>query len=344
MAITFYPFGTLRDGTEVTAARLENRCGASAVILDYGATLQSLLIPDRAGQCVDVVLGYDTAAEYEASNGHLGATIGRVGDRNGGAVFSLNGKTYPLAKNNGENHLHGGLRGFDRRMWQMTESGGSLVCERLSPDGEEGYPGSLRVRVSFSLTDDNALHILYEADTDQDTLVNLTNHSYFNLNGGGSVLGHWLQVNAERFCENDEHCLPTGRLLSVEGTPFDFRTGKEIGADIGMDDEQLRRGNGYDHNYVLAGTTAAKLYSAGSGLTMTVTTDLPGMQLYTANSLSERAGKQGSAMAPRDAACFETQLFPNAMNCYGFPSPVLHSGEHLRSETVYSFQTDADPL
>ena len=220
----------------------------------------------------------------------------------------------------------------------MAAQGDSLLCWRTSPDGEENYPGNLKVQVRFTLTEDNRLHISYDADTDADTLVSLTNHSYFNLNGGGSVLKHRLQLFAERFTENDAGCLPTGKLLWVEGTPFDFRTEKEIGTDIGADDEQLRRAGGYDHNYVLMGKKAAVLYSEESGIEMTVETDLPGMQLYTANFLNERRGKRGSVMAPRNAACFETQLFPNAMNCYAFPSPVLRAGQHLHTETDYAFR------
>ncbi len=337
MSVSTFPFGTLPDGTAVTAARIENASGASATLLDFGATLQSLCVPDRTGKLVDVVLGYDSPAEYEAATGHLGGTIGRVGNRIGGAKFSLGGKTYELAKNNGENHLHGGVAGFDRRMWKLRGEGSSVIFERLSPDGEEGYPGSLNVRVTFTLTDDNALRIVYDADTDADTLVNLTNHAYFNLNGGGSVLGHHLQVFAERFCENDEGCLPTGKLLSVEGTPFDFRAGKTIGADIGAPDEQLRRAGGYDHNYCLAGRRAAVLRGDKSGIEMTTWTDLPGMQVYSANFLTERPGKGGAVMHKRDALCLETQLYPNAMNCYGFPSPVLRAAQHLHSETVYAF-------
>ena len=340
MPLSFYSFGSLGDGTPVTAARMENTHGCAVVILDYGATVQSLLIPDACGVPVDVVLGYDTATEYERSGCYLGATIGRVGNRIGSAQFSLNGETFLLAKNDGSNHLHGGTKGFDKRMWRMTEQAGSLVCERISPDGEEGYPGNLSVRVTFTLTESNALRIQYDADTDRDTLVNLTNHSYFNLNGGGSILEHFLQINAERFCENDESCLPTGKLLSVEGTPFDFRAEKRIGVDFRTDHIQLRPFGGYDHNYLLSGTHAALLTGDSSGIQMTVETDLPGMQLYTANSLTEQVGKGGRRMGHHGAVCLETQLFPNAMNFWGFPSPVLRTGQHLHSETVFAFTVE----
>lgn len=341
MAVSRFAFGTTKAGQAVTAGRLTNAAGMSVTVLDYGATIQALAVPDGSGNVIDVALGYDTLAEYEASNGHLGATIGRVGNRIGGARFSLNGREYTLAKNDGENHLHGGLLGFDKRIWTMDAAGeDALRFSRLSPDGEEGYPGNLQVSVTFTLTQDNALRIAYDAVCDQDTPVNLTNHTYFNLNGGGSVLDHTLQVFAERFCENGDGCLPTGRLLDVADTPFDFRTPKTIGRDIDADCQQLRRGGGYDHNYVLSGRRAAVL--AGARILMETETDLPGMQVYTANGLSSRPGKGGSTMGPRGAVCLETQLFPNGMNCWGFPSPILRAGQPLHTETVYRFRQKSD--
>ena len=334
--ITFSSFGTLSDGRAVTAARLENGRGCTATVLDFGATIQALTVPGRDGAPVDVVLGYDTAQEYEKSNGHLGATIGRVGNRLGGAVFSLNGKTYQLEKNNGENHLHGGSRGFDKKFWEMKDVDGALVCGLVSPDGDANYPGTLTVTVTFLLDEENALHLIYDADTDQDTLVNLTNHSYFNLNGQGDILGHSLQVCAGRFCENDAGGLPTGRLLPVEGTPFDFRSAKRIGDVIDADHPQVRLFGGFDHNFVL-GMRGAAVCSEESGIEMKMETDLPGVQVYTANGLGERAGKAGTRMDRHGAVCLETQLFPNAMNCWGFPSPVLRAGQHMHTETVYRF-------
>ena len=340
MPVTKVEFGTTRDGHPVTAYRLENHVGASVTVLDYGATIQSLCVPNSSGSMTDVVLGYDTVSEYEDNGGYVGATIGRMGNRIGGAVFRLNGRTYPLAKNDGENHLHGGPKGFDKQFWTILPVGeDSLACCRLSPDGEEGYPGNLQVKVTFTLTPQNALRIQYDADTDQDTIVNLTNHSYFNLNGHGSILDHELQVFASRITENDAGCLPTGKLLEVAGTPFDFRSPKRIGADIDSSDCQLQYGNGYDHNFVLSGKQAAILRSLSSGIELTVETDMPGMQVYSANSLTERRGKGGMILHSRDAVCLETQLFPNAMNCYGFPSPVLRAGQHLHSETVFAFHT-----
>ena len=338
MAITSFAFGQTAEGRPVTAWRVENG-GMTLTALDYGAAIQSLRVPDRSGRAVDVVLGYDTVAEYEKNDGYLGATIGRVGNRIGGAAFTLNGKVYTLARNNGANHLHGGSRGFDKYLWDVTPEGEDTLCfSRLSPDGEEGYPGNLQVCVRMTLSG-GALTLRYDADTDQDTVVSLTNHSYFNLNGGGTVLHHTLRLSAEKFTENDEGCLPTGALPAVEGTPFDFRAAKELGRDIDEDCEQLRNGLGYDHNYVLTGARdAAELYSAESGIRMTVHTTLPGVQVYSANQLTRRRGKGGAVYDRRYALCLETQLYPNAMRCYGFPSPVLRAGQHLHTETVYDFR------
>lgn len=338
MSVATFSFGHLADGRAVTAWRIESG-GFSATLLDYGAAVQSLCVPKKDGGCVDVVLGYDTAAEYERNGGFLGATIGRVGNRIGGASFPLGGKVYQLEKNNGEHHLHGGSEGFDRRLWHgESPDAQSVRFSRLSPAGEAGYPGNLTVSVTFTLAD-GALRIRYDAETDADTPVNLTNHSYFNLNGGGTATGHLLFLAAERFTENDATCLPTGKILSVaENAPFDFRREKPIGRDLGAEDVQLRNGGGYDHNFILTGARdAAVLTGDKSGIRMTMRTDMPGVQLYSANNLDPRPGKGGAPYGYRDAVCLETQLFPNAMNCYGFPSPILHRGEHLHSETVYAF-------
>ena len=338
MTVTSRPFGVTANGEAVTAYELESAGGARAVILDYGATVQSLLVPDRRGELVDVVLGYDTLGEYESGGGYLGATIGRVGNRIAGARFSIYGREYVLAKNDGDNHLHGGERGFDKYVWSVGASWGRLVFSRTSPDGEEGYPGDLAVSVGFELTDDNSLVITYSAETDEPTLVNLTNHSYFNLNGGGDILGHRLTLNAARFCEAAADCLPTGRLRDVEGSPFDFRGGRLRGEAIAEGHPQTQLFGGFDHNFVLnAGGTAAELYSPQSGIAMAMRTTLPGVQLYTANTMGPRRGKGGRAMCDHGAVCLETQLFPDGLNHYGFPSPLLRPGEELHTETVYSF-------
>lgn len=337
-----FSFGKTQGGEPVTAYCIENTNGAQAVILNYGATLQSLKVPNRAGGFTDVVLGYDTIAEYEAGDGYLGATIGRFGNRIAKGSFELNGKRYALAVNNGPNHLHGGAKGFDKYVWGAKVQANTLVLSRLSPDGEEGYPGNLQVSVEYTLENDNSLRIVYRAVCDADTVVNLTNHSYFNLNGGGTVLGHTLTLMADQFSENDENTLPTGRMLSVEGTPFDFRTEKPIGQQIHAPDTQLTRCSGYDHNFVIRGEGPrffALLASEQSGICMETLTCRPAVQLYTANFLTPRTGKGGIAMQQQDAVCLETQGFPNAPCIPGFPSAVLAAGEEYHSETVYRFKT-----
>ncbi len=252
------------------------------------------------------------------------------------------GHPFPLAAGSissfpttGKNHLHGGKKGFDKYVWHADTGEDFVRFSRHSPHGEEGYPGNLRVSVTYTLTDDDELHIAYEALSDTDTVVSLTNHSYFNLNGGGSVLDQQLMINAQSFLELGPGLIPTGRALSVEGTPFDFRTMKPIGRDIEAEDVQLRLGGGYDHNFILSGPLAAQAYSQSSGICLQCFTDLPGMQLYTANFLGEFSGKGGRKMGPRQAFCLETQLFPDAMNHYAFPSALLHAGEKLSRETVY---------
>lgn len=319
-------FGKLSDGTAVSAATV-SAYGAEITVLDYGGTLQSLVVPSPSGAPVNVVLGYDDAQGYERGNAFFGATIGRVGNRIGGGAFTLNGREYTLAKNDGENHLHGGVMGFHRQLWHMEARENRVVLTRRSPDGEEGYPGNLDVCVTYLLEPGPCLRIVYEARTDRDTLVNLTNHSYFNLNGGGSVLGHILQIPADRFCEGDESVLPTGRLLPVDGTPFDFREPKAIGAEIGSGHPQLRFTYGYDHNYCLSGRRAAVLTGDQSGVTMTVETDQPGMQVYSANFLTPK----------HTAVCLETQCWPDAIHHPDFPSPILRADEQYRSETVFRF-------
>lgn len=326
MSITSVLFGHTRRGTPVTAYRLTNAGGACAVILDYGATIQSLCVPGRDGKLVDVVLGYDTLEEYEANDGYLGATIGRFANRIAGGTFFLNGQAYQLAKNDGANHLHGGVCGFDKQVWQGKMEEEALVLSRTSPDGEEGYPGALEIQVRFTLSEDNTLEIQYDAQADRDTPVNLTNHSYFNLAGRGTVSGHTLQIPAERYAEGTADCMPTGRLLAVEGTPFDFRREKTIGETFE-----------YDHNFVLAGSPAARLCCPETGIVLTVETDLPGMQVYTSNMLGARTGKGGMELGLRSAVCLETQLFPDGMHHYGFPNPFLPAGQKLCTVTRYRF-------
>ena len=333
------PFGKMEDGRTVTAFTLVNDRGMKAVILDYGATLQRMLVPDCTGRMVDVVLGYNTLAEYETSDGYLGAIVGRVGNRIGRGSFTLGGKDHRLATNDRGNHLHGGHEGFDRKLWRGRQNGDELVLERISPVGEEGYPGTLFACVRYRLEEDG-LRITYDLMSDADTLHNLTNHAYFNLSGGGTVLDHELQLFADRFLEIDEACLPTGKVLPVYGTPFDFRERKRIGQDIAAQDEQLRRGGGYDHNFCLSDPgpwkRAAYLRCPQTGIEMVCMTTQPGVQLYTANVLGERMGKSGR-MGVRDAICLETQLWPDAVHHRDFPSAVLPAHETIHTQTFYKF-------
>ena len=332
-----YKFGTLSNGQPVTAWRLSNPTGAGLVLLDYGATVQSLTVPNARGGVTDVVLGYDTALEYEENDGFFGAAIGRVGNRIGGSTFTLDGKTYRLPANEGCNHLHGGPGGFDRRLWTAAPDGERLVFTRHSPDGEEGYPGNLTVRITYELTG-NGLRITYDAETDQATPVSLTNHSYFNLHGESDILSHELQLNAAAYTEIDEQLIPTGRILPVDGTPMDFRTAKTVGRDLGADFFQMHLAGGYDHNYVLDGSKpAARLYGPETGIVMTVETTEPGIQVYSGNSITPRRGKGGRPVDIHSGICLETQQFPDAIHHENFPSTVLEPGMLYHSVTSYAF-------
>ena len=339
MSVSVRPFGLTRAGEEVRAYTITNDSGAACTLLDYGATVQSLLVPNRDGGLTDVVLGYDTIAEYETHDAYLGATIGRVGNRIGGACFSLNGREHRLFADAAGNCLHGGKKGFDKYVWQAEVTDDfSVRFSRLSPDGEENFPGNLEVAVSFSLPRVGAcLDIRYDAVSDADTLFAPTNHSYFDLSGCGRAMEQMLCIHAERFLALGEGTLPTGEQLPVGGTAFDFILPKRVGRDIGADEEQLRLGGGYDHNFCLSGSLAASLSSEDTGIRMLVFTDMPGIQLYTANFLGTQAGKGGREMRDRGAVCLETQLWPNAMNCWGFPSPVVRKGQRVQSSTSYYF-------
>ncbi len=326
-------FGVTTGGEAVEAWTLENEF-LTAEVLTYGAAMRRLVFGGT-----DVVLGYETLQEYEQNDGCAGATVGRVCNRIGGASFALNGAVYPLAKNDGENHLHGGVRGFDKRVWSAEPLEDGLRLRRLSPGGEEGYPGALTVSVAYRLAG-ASLRIEYEAESDADTLCSLTNHSYFNLNGGGTAMGHTLTLAAEAYLETSPGCLPTGRALPVEGTAFDFRVPKAVGRDIDAPEEQLRLVNGYDHHFCVAGgglRRAAVLRGDESGITMVVDTTSPGVQLYTANWLSKRSGKNGTVYMPRCAVCLEPQFPPDAVHHPDFPQPLLRRGEPYRHRTVYSF-------
>jgi aldose 1-epimerase len=341
-------FGKLPDGTAIKLFTLTNQSGVQVKITNYGGIVVSLTEPDRKGAMADVVLGFDSLAGYLANAGpHFGALIGRYGNRIGNARFSLNGVEYQLEKNNGANSLHGGARGFDKRVWTPRPlPDGGLALTYLSKDGEGGYPGNLTVTVTYHLTDANELKIDYAATTDKDTVVNLTNHAYFNLKGAGSgdILGHQVTINADRFTPVDSGLIPTGDLRSVNGTPFDFRKATPIGARIEQNDEQLKLGNGYDHNWVLNKSgdglsLAARVEEPESGRVLEVYTTQPGMQFYTSNFLDGSIkGKGGKAYGRRSAFCLETQHFPDSPNKKNFPSTVLKPGQKFASSTVYRFR------
>lgn len=338
MMITKRLFGTTAEGRPVTAYKLENSSGAYAEILDLGCIVHSIVVPGRDG-LTDVCLGYDTVKEYEEKSGYLGAVVGRFANRIACGRFELNGKSYTLARNDGDNHLHGGNIGFNRYIWDVMEAGEQLTLTHISPDGDEGYPGCLKVSVTYRFTESNALSLHYEAVCDADTVINLTNHTYFNLSGHGAgcIEDHLACINADRFCEGDAGCLPTGRLLDVTGTPFDFRIEKAIGRDINANDIQLNNAGGYDHNFCLNGPDAARITSPVSGISVAVETDQPGMQLYVGNFLDDRTGKGGAEYHKRSGFCLETQVYPNAVNVPSFPSPILRRGEKYDRTTTYSF-------
>ena len=340
-------FGKTADQQSVDIYTLTNAHGMEAKITNYGGVVVSLKAPDRNGKMDDVVLGYDNLDGYLNDKRYFGGIIGRYGNRIAKGKFSLNGQTYTLATNNGENHLHGGIKGFDKQIWQASEvndpKGASLKLTYLSKDGEEGYPGNLSVTVVYTLTNDNELKIDYSATTDKDTVVNLTNHSYFNLAGKGTILNHEVMLNADKFTPTDKGAIPTGELRPVKGTPMDFTQPTAIGARIEQQDEQLIFGKGYDHNWVLnsgGGTLAlaARVTEASSGRVMEVWTTEPGIQFYTGNFLDGTiTGKDGQAYVQRSGFCLETQHFPDSPNKPSFPSTVLKLGQKYATTTVYKF-------
>ena len=330
---------------EATLYTFENKNGMVMEVTDFGATLYSLLVPDKEGNLCDVVLGYDTPKEYMGeSNTGFGATIGRNGNRIGKATFTLNGKTYQLEKNNNGNNLHSGLNYYHHRMWEVKEVTDSSITFSLhSPDGDQGFPGTFDVDVTYTLTDENELKIDYYGIPQEDTVVNMTNHTYFNLNGhaSGDVLEQEVWMDADAFTATDEALIPTGEIVNVEGTPMDFRVKKAIGRDIDADYEALIFGGGYDHNWCLNNkgkfAKVIEMSSALSGITMEVYTDLSGVQMYSGNFLEKEVGKQGIVYHKRAGICFETQYYPDAINHENFPSPVCKKGEEYKTTTIYKF-------
>lgn len=342
-------FGKLADGREVHSYTLTNASGAHVKIIEFGAVVVSLSVPDRSGRFADVVLGYDNIEGYLNDRSYFGAIVGRYGNRIGKGKFTLGGKEYRLATNNGENHLHGGLKGFDKVLWKAepvespVEPG--LKLTYVSNDGEEGYPGTVTLRVTYTLTNDNSLSIDYEGATDKTTILNPTHHSYFNLTGDPTktILDHELMIAAESFTPVDTGLIPTGKLAEVEGTPFDFRKPTKIGSHINDHDQQLLFGKGYDHNWVLKNYDkkvhlVASLYDSMSGRFMEVLTDQPGLQFYSGNFLDGTIkGKGGVLYQHRTGLCLEAQCFPDSPNKPAFPPVILRPGEVYRQTTTYKF-------
>ena len=338
-------FGTTQDGRTAYLYTLESQSGMKITVTDFGAALVNLYVPDKDGKLRDVVLGYDDVKLYEEGGQAFGAPVGRSANRIGGASFELNGVAYQLTKNdNGENNLHSGNEYYYKRFWEVAEEKEDSITFVLhSQDKDQGYPGALDMHVTYELTCDGGLRMSYEAVPDQDTVINMTNHSYFNLGGhdSGDVLGHKIMVNADYFTRADAQSIPTGELVEVTGTPMDFRTPCAIGDRIDADYEATRLGGGYDHNWVLKNdgkfAKVAEAANDESGIVMEVFTDLPGMQVYTANFLDHEPGKGGCTYQRRAAVCFETQYFPDAIHHDNFASPVCRAGETYRTVTEYRF-------
>jgi aldose 1-epimerase len=351
-SISEAPFGKTKDGQAVTLYTLTNKNGAVVKITNYGGIVTELHVPDKNGKLGDVVLGFKNIDGYLAGHPYFGALIGRYGNRIAKGKFSIDGKEYTVATNNGANHLHGGKKGFDKVVWNAVETtsgdgDAQLTLKYLSKDGEEGYPGNLHCTVKYTLTKDNALRIDYKATTDKATVLNLTNHSYFNLAGenAGSIQDHWMMINADHYLPVDAGSIPTGEIASVKGTPFDFTTPHKIGERI---EQTGGKPVGYDHNYVLNGNKsdykmelAARVKEETSGRVMEVFTDQPGVQFYTGNYLDEKqTGKEGRPYKFRNGFCLETQHYPDSPNQPKFPTAVLRPGETYKTSTVYKFSTE----
>lgn len=343
-------FGKTKTGEAVYQYTLDNGNGMLAEILTYGGIIKSLTVSDKESIGVDVVLGRDTMDEYLDNDGCLGAAIGRNGNRIQNAKFEIDGESYTLEKNNGESNLHGGPNGFDKKLWNAipveTKDGASLIMTLLSEDNDQGFPGNVNVTMIYTLTKENSLKIDYRAMTDKATVINLTNHSYFNLSGhaSGEVYDQILYLNSSFYTPNDSGCVPTGGIYSVMGTPFDFRAPKPIGQDIKADFEQIDMFGGYDHNFVLDGTGYRKgaiLKSLQTGIVMTMYTDAPGVQIYSANMLgSDRKCKDGAIYGNHNGICLETQAFPNATVHKHFPSTVVRPDELYHTVTEYKFTVE----
>ena len=338
-----HSFGMTSKGEEARLFTIQNDKGMEIKVSDYGATLVQVRVPDKEGRLLDVVLGYDEVQGYEAGNAFFGATIGRVANRIGNGEFRLGGRTYELTRNDGQNTLHGGRDFYNKRIWKTGETQEDHVEFLLdSPSGDQGFPGNVKISVTYTLTKDNEIKIQYRAVPDADTLMNLTNHSYFNLSGhaSGTVLAQEVMLYADAYARADSQSIPTGEIVPVSGTPMDFRQLKPVGAEIEEAYEALEFGKGYDHNWVLNGNgyrKAAFMRSKESGIAMEVYTDLPGMQFYTANFVDHEKGKAGAVYNMRQAACFETQYFPDAVHKDHFEGPEVKAGEVYETTTAYRF-------
>lgn len=336
-------FGCTKDGKTAYLYSFENKNGMRMQVTDFGAALVSVVVKGSDGKERDVVLGYDHVSGYEQGTASLGSSVGRCANRIQGACFSLNGKRYVLDQNDGNNNLHSGLNYYNKRLWDVAHvDDRSVTFTLFSPHLDQGYPGNVKIQIQYTLTDDNEIEIHYHADPDEDTIINLTNHSYFNLNGhdSGTVLAQKVLIHADAYTESDAESIPTGEIISVKGTPMDFTSFKRIGQEIDADYEALLLGKGYDHNWVLNGSgyrRAAVMMSEESGIEMEVFTDLPGLQFYTGNFLEGEKGKMGACYPRRSGACFETQYFPDAIHQEHFDSPVCKAGEVYETKTVYRF-------
>ncbi len=348
MAIKKELFGVLPNGTEIFRYVMQNKNGMTVSILNYGAIIQQLIVPDKNGTGVDVMVGFDSAYAYFLDTSAQGALVGRVVNRIKGAAFSMDGTEYLLSKNRGENHLHGGFEGFGKKIWQVKPTDGDepAVClTYISPDGEEGYPGTLTVNVTYTLKKSNALAIQYTATTDKKTIVNLTNHGYFNLGGtaSGHVLGQVLTIDADRVLETDAALIPSGRMLAVEGKPVDFRKPKALGKDFYADDADLRQKNGYDYCFCLneggVDDCRVSLYNPANGILMKLYTDQPALQLYTGNFLNCKAlpFKGNTPQMPQSGVCLEAQKMPDSVNHPNFTNVFIDKDEVYTQYTEYAF-------
>jgi len=347
--LTSQPFGTSPDGQPIDIFKLSNLKGVEIRVMTYGGIIVSLKTPDKSGQAGDIVLGHDDAAAYFTNSNFFGAIIGRYGNRIAKGKFTLDGHEYTLATNNGANHLHGGKKGWDQAVWHaepfQDARGVGVVFTHTSPDGDEGYPGTVKATVTYTLTDANELKVDYQATTDKPTVINLTQHSYFNLSAGKTpdILGHQLMIAADKYTPVDDGLIPTGELATVEGTPFDFRLPTAIGARIGEKNVQPDRGKGYDHNFVLNRTgnglsVAARVVDPASGRTMEISTTEPGIQFYSGNFLDgTQTNKGGGKIGHRAGFCLETQHYPDSPNHANFPSTVLQPGQEYKTTTVFKF-------